>query len=260
MTSDHVVVSADGTPIAASRSGSGPPLLLVHGAIGDRTSFRYLEPLLAERFTVFTMDRRGHGASGDAEAYSIELEFADVAALADSLDGPISLLGHSFGATVGLGAALVTSKLRRMALYEPSPGITAASAEFVERLEALVASGDRDGALALALTEFADFGPDDLEQYRASPLWAPRVAAAHTIAREVRAEEAWVPTFDTIGRLDARVMLLLGGESPAWARQGAEAIAAVVADSRIFVLEGQGHMATVTAPDLLAAEVVRFLA
>jgi pimeloyl-ACP methyl ester carboxylesterase len=81
-----------------------------------------------------------------------------------------------------------------------------------------------------------------------------------TAHRSLRPEEAWVPTLETIGRLDARVMLLLGGESPAWARQGAEAIAAVVADSRIVVLEGQGHMATVTAPDLLAAEVVRFLA
>ena len=261
MTADHVVTSVDGTRIAAARSGSGPPLILVHGAIGDRTSFRSLEPLLAANHTVVVMDRRGHGRSGDSmSAYSIEQEFEDVAVVAASLDGPVDLFGHSFGATVCLGAAARTANLRRLVLYEPSPGIAAASAAFVARLEDLVARGDREGALALALIEFAGFGPDDLEQYRASPLWAPRVAAAHTIPREVRAEEAWVPTAESVGRLAKPVLLLVGSESPAWARQGAEAIAEVVADSRIAVLDGQGHMATVTAPELLAANVEGFLA
>jgi pimeloyl-ACP methyl ester carboxylesterase len=261
MTADYVVTSVDGTRIAAARSGSGSPLILVHGAIGDRTSFRYVEPLLAANHTVVVMDRRGHGQSGDSSsAFAIEQEFDDVAALADSFDSPIDLLGHSYGATVALGAAARIANLRRLVLYEPSPGIVAASAAFVARLEDLVARGERESALALALTEFAGFGSDDLEQYRASPLWAPRVAAAHTIAREIRAEEAWVPTFESVGRLDKPVMLLLGSESPAWARQGADAVAAVVAESRMVVLDGQGHMATVTAPELLAAEVERFLA
>ena len=58
MTNDHVVVSADGTRIAASRDGSGPPIVFVHGAIGDRTSFRFVAPLLAERF-----EGQGHMAT-----------------------------------------------------------------------------------------------------------------------------------------------------------------------------------------------------
>jgi alpha-beta hydrolase superfamily lysophospholipase len=48
----------------------------------------------------FAMDRRGFGASGDAAAYSIELEFEDVAAVVDAVaaraGGPLALWGHSY--------------------------------------------------------------------------------------------------------------------------------------------------------------------
>ncbi|HET9519965.1 MAG TPA: alpha/beta hydrolase [Candidatus Limnocylindrales bacterium] len=260
MTNDHVVVSADGTRIAAGREGSGPPVVLVHGAIGDRTSFRLLAPLLAARFEVLTVDRRGHGASGDSGgAYAIEQEFADVAEVVDSLAEPATVVGHSFGATVALGAAALTARIRALVLYEPSPGIQAASPGLLACLDDLIARDQREDALALALTEFAGFGPDDLEAYRASPLWAPRVAAAHTIPREVRAEEDYLPDWASFATVNARVLYVLGSASPEWARRGAELIASLVPRSRTAVLEGQGHMATVTAPELLAAEITRFV-
>lgn len=260
MMSDHVVVSADGTRIAAGRRGTGAPVVLVHGAIGDRTSFRLLAPLLAERFEVLTVDRRGHGASGDSGGpYAIEQEFADIAAVVDFLAEPATVVGHSFGATVALGAALLTAKIRGLVLYEPSPGIQAASAGFLARLDDLIARELREDALALALTEFAGFGPDDLEAYRASPLWAPRVAAAHTIPREVRAEEDYRPDRAAFAAVSAPVLYLLGSDSPEWARRGADHIASLIPASRTVVLEGQGHMATVTAPELLADEITRFV-
>jgi pimeloyl-ACP methyl ester carboxylesterase len=259
MTADHVVVSGDGTRIASGTSGSGPPVVLVHGAIGDRTSFRLVEPLLAERFSVYVVDRRGHGASGDPSgAYAIEQEFADVAAVVDSLPEPANVLGHSFGATVALGAATLTDTIRRLVLYEPSPGLSAVDAGFIDRLDDLVTRGEREEVLALALTEFAGFGPEDLEAYRATPLWAPRVAAAHTIPREIRAEETYRLHPATFRDLAARVMYLLGSESPPWAERGAEVVQAAVPACSVVVLEGQGHMATVTAPELLVAEATRF--
>ena len=62
------VNSSDGTPIAFWRSGSGPPLVLVHGTTGAHWSFAFLSPVLAERFTLYALDRRGRGESGDADA------------------------------------------------------------------------------------------------------------------------------------------------------------------------------------------------
>ena len=94
--------------LAHTRMGSGPPLVLVHGAAADAESFRLVEPLLARERTVVTVDRRGRRGSPDEPEYSIEREFDDLVALVDSLGGPAAVFGHSFGANVAFGAALRT--------------------------------------------------------------------------------------------------------------------------------------------------------
>lgn len=66
------VISKDGTPIAYEKSGEGPALILVDGALCSRKfgPMPRLAPLLAKRFTVFTYDRRGRGDSGDTPPYA----------------------------------------------------------------------------------------------------------------------------------------------------------------------------------------------
>ncbi len=117
-----------------------------------------------------------------------------MAAVVDSIDEPASLLGHSYGATVALGTALVARNLRGLVLYESTPGMSVVASEDLERIEDLVARDEREEVLVHALRVFG-LTIDELEQIRASPTWAARVAAAHTVAREVRAEEAcrWDP-------------------------------------------------------------------
>jgi pimeloyl-ACP methyl ester carboxylesterase len=99
----------------------------------------------------------------------------------------------------------------------------------------------------------------ELEQSRAAPTWQARVATAHTVAREIRAEEAYAIDRERLRRLGAPTLLLLGEESPDWAREGTEQIHAALPDSRIAPLRSQGHAAIVTAPLLVAEEVTRFL-
>lgn len=78
------VASRDGTPIAVCRSGEGPPLVLVHGASSDHEiAWRFVLPTLERYFTVYAMDRRGRGESGDSLPYAIQREFEDIAALVD---------------------------------------------------------------------------------------------------------------------------------------------------------------------------------
>ena len=101
--------------------------------------------------------------------------------------------------------------------------------------------------------------PAELEQLRASPTWSARVAAAHTVAREIRAEEAYRVDPERFRDLAAPTLLLLGEESPDWAREGTERIRAILPDARVAILRGQGHMAIMTAPELVADEVARFL-
>ena len=75
------VLSKDGTTIASSRSGAGPALVLVHGATGDHTAFHGVLPELEPRLTVYAMDRRGRGGSGDHPTYAVEREAEDIAAV-----------------------------------------------------------------------------------------------------------------------------------------------------------------------------------
>jgi pimeloyl-ACP methyl ester carboxylesterase len=253
-----LVASRDGTRIAYRRSGEGPPLVLVHGTSSAHWSFRLLVPTLVDRFTVYAIDRRGRGESGDRADYAIEHEFEDVAAVVDSIDEPASLFGHSYGATVALGAAPLARNLHKLVLYEPAPGISAVPEEVLERIEDLVARDEREEAVFHAFRSFG-LTPEELEQMRTSPTWSARVAAAHTVAREVRAEEAYRVDPERFRDLAAPVLLLLGDESPDWAPEGTERIRALLPDARVAILRGQGHMATVTAPELVADELVRFL-
>lgn len=252
------VTSSDGTRIGYWRSGQGPPLVLVHGATSAHWSFRFVVPLLVDRFSVYAVDRRGRGDSGDQAEYALEREFEDLAAVVDSIDEPAALFGHSYGATAALGAALVAGNLQKLVLYESSPGIPVVPSNDVERVDDLVKRGDREEAVVHAFRSLG-LTPNEVEQLRDSPTWSARVAAAHTLAREIRAEEAYRVDRERFRDLSVPALLLLGEESPAWAHEATELIRAALPDARVAVLPGQGHMANVTAPELLADEVARFL-
>ena len=68
------VRSKDGTFIAFDRSGEGPPIILVLGALNDRSSAAPLAVALAPHFTVYAYDRRGRGESGDTPPYAVDRE------------------------------------------------------------------------------------------------------------------------------------------------------------------------------------------
>jgi len=251
--------SEDGTRIAFRRSGQGPPLVLVHGTASDHTSFRFVVPLLVERFTLYALDRRGRAESGDSNDYSFGRELDDLACVVESLGCPADVFGHSFGATVALAAAPRLPSLRRLVLYEGSPGIRVVPHADVERIVTLLETGDDEEALAAAYRAFG-LTERELDQVRSSPVWPARVAAVHTIAREIRAEEEYRVEPERFAGLAAPMLLLLGEESPPWAREAAELIRGAVPQARIAVLPGQAHVATLTAPELVADELTRFLA
>ena len=181
-----------------------------------------------------------------------------MAEVVDSIEERASLFGHSYGATVALGAALVARNLHKLVLYEPAPGISGVPSEDLERIDDFVARDEREEAVVHAFRAFG-MTPEEVEQVRASPTWSARVAAAHTVTREVRAEEAYRIDPERFRDLATPVLLLLGEESPDWAREGTERIRAILPDARVAALRGQGHMAIMTAPELVADEVARFL-
>ena len=91
--------SKDGTPIAYWHSSVGAPLLLVHGIPGDHLTWTPGLSALERHFNVYAMGWRGRDHSGDADAYALEREWEDGAAVIDTIGDAVDVVGHSFGGT-----------------------------------------------------------------------------------------------------------------------------------------------------------------
>jgi pimeloyl-ACP methyl ester carboxylesterase len=267
------VTSRDGTTIALFREGSGPPVLLVHGTAGDHTTFRVLGPMLAQTRTVWSMDRRGRGASGDTLPYSIEREFEDVAVVATAIaaatgdggdaGGAIPVFGHSYGGRCALGAALRTEAISRVICYEGAPappGATYHPTGIEARLAADLDAGDGDALLATFMREIVGMSDADLDAYRANPVWPARVAAAGTIPRELAAEASDVASLEALGAVRQPVLQVLGSASLPVFREATVALDARLVDGRVVEIAGAKHAAHHTHPEAVLDAVQSFVA
>lgn len=254
------VASTDSTKLAVWRSGSGPPLVAVHGTTADHTRWARIAPLLEARFSLHAMDRRGRGRSGDAAAYSIQREADDVAAVVRSAGERVTLLGHSYGALCCLEAALQLPGLHRLIAYEPPLPIDGSivSQETRRELERLLDSEDREGALLCFFREVVGVPESELARLKDHPVWPARVAAAHTIMREADEEAGYGLDLSRFRRLHVPTLLLLGGDSPAYFGEAVTRLHAAIAGSRVHVMPGQQHIAMDTAPDMFMDAVMTF--
>ena len=257
--------SRDGTEIGYFSSGHGPPLLLIHGGVGDHSRWDTLRTHLEPHVTVHAMDRRGRGASGDADTWSIEREYEDVAAVVDAIAAErgqaVDVYGHSMGGHVAFGAVPLTSNLRRLVLYEAWPMVDPSAIvpphAFVERLEALLAESRNEEVVETLFRDAVGSAEEELAQVRAEPSWPGRVAAAPTIPREIRA--TFDHTFDPeqAAKVTVPTLLLVGGEAPERFQPGP--VLAALPDARLAELRGQEHEADIVAPELVAEQLVAFL-
>ena len=267
------VSSPDGVEIAVFASGAGSPLVLIHGATADHTTWRTSGPLLARAHTVHAMDRRGHGDSGDAmagEPYAIEREFEDLAAVVDYISEetaqPVDVVGHSYGGRIALGAALRTEQIRRLVVYEGAPpapggpGYQDADARTLARIETLVARGDRDEALEVFMREIVGRPAAELAAFRANPIWPRRAAAVHTVIRELQAEASPAGSLDELGAVRQPVLQVLGGDSSAAFAAATAALDARLRNGRVVTIAGARHAAHHTHASAFVAAVETFLA
>ena len=256
------VASADGTRIAFERSGTGPPLVLVHGSTADHTRWAGILRELESTFTVHAIDRRGRGQSGDTAEYSLMLEYEDVSAVIRAAGSDVRVIGHSFGALCSMEATLRVDNLKQLVLYEPVfpvGGSPLYPPDLPDRLRSILETGDREAMLVTFFKEAVGAPDAEIEALRADPSWAGRIASAHTALREL-ADGDYVFKPERFQGLAVPTLLLVGENSPRELTAPSVALNDALPDSRLVTLKGQAHIAMTTAPRIFLDAVMRFLA
>jgi pimeloyl-ACP methyl ester carboxylesterase len=245
------VRSADGTTIAYTRAGQGPPLILVDGALCSR-SFGPM-PKLAERltsqFTVFTYDRRGRGDSGDTAPYEPDREVEDLEALAALAGEQVFVHGTSSGAALALEAAKHIRSIAKLAVYEP-PFIVDDTRppmpeDWLPRLKALVAGGQRGDAVKMFM-RFVGTPAIFTAVMPLTPVWGKLKAVAPTLPYDIAIvadhQRGIALTQAEWAAIKVPALVAAGGKSPAWMTNGTRALASALADATYRTLPGQNHM------------------
>jgi pimeloyl-ACP methyl ester carboxylesterase len=256
------VTSADGTPIAADRTGDGPPVVLVAGALTDRAALAPLAAALAPDFTVFAYDRRGRGDSGDTRPYRVEREIEDLAAVVEAAGGQAHVFGHSSGAVLALEAAARDVPITRLALYEPPfrlDGAPPIPFDFAAQLTTLIDADRLSDAFALWM-RVAVLMPDEaVAQASTEPWWADAVAGVRTTPYDATITAPYTAGEPLpAGRWSGVTVptLLLDGEiSPPFLRSSAAALRPILPDTSAHTFPGQGHGAP---PDMVAPVLAGF--
>jgi len=235
----------------------------VHGTTVDHTRWGGVVTALAENFTLYMVDRRGRGKSGDGDNYAIEREFEDVVAVLEATPAPARVLAHSYGAICSMEAALLTTRIEKMVLYEPPLRLPGAEGVFPsdlgQRLAELLVAGDRVGIVETFLREVILMRPSEIAAMHRTSTWAVRVQAAHTIPREVVAASSY--RFHPERFVDLRVptLFLVGNRSPPRLQVGTQAACAGLSGSRVEMLRGHAHAAMSTGPKVFLEKALPFL-
>jgi pimeloyl-ACP methyl ester carboxylesterase len=168
-------------------------------------------------------------------------------------------VGHSYGGVCALEAALLTTGIGKLVVYEPPMGFLVSSPEVVDRLQALCDAGERDELVAFFMHEVAGVPHHQVEAMRALPAWGARLEVAHTIPREERASREYRFDAERLRGVDVPTLVLQGGDSADPFKAAAQALQDALPRCHIALLPGQRHTAMDTAPDLFLAEMLGFL-
>jgi pimeloyl-ACP methyl ester carboxylesterase len=280
------VMSRDGTRINYRQLGHGPGVVMLHGAMESAQSHMQLAEGLADLFTVYLPERRGHNLGVPfVKEYSIQKEVEDLAALLTKT-GSQHVFGVSSGGLICLQAALTLPAIHKVALYEPALIVNgSASTAFLARYDKEIAEGKVAAALISGM-KGAQLGPP---VFNVIPQWLLELLTTMTMKQEdKKARDGDVtmrrlaPTLhydfqlvaqmaETLKNFKAiriEVLLLGGSKSPAWLKAALDALATVLPHAKRIEFPGLDHGGSSDIsstnrfgqPGVVAPELRRFFA
>jgi pimeloyl-ACP methyl ester carboxylesterase len=235
-------VTLDGVETWYDAFGSGEPLVLLHPGGVDSRAFAPNLPVLAERFRVFTPDRRGHGRTPDVDGpISHQLMAADtIAFLEAAVSGPAHLLGYSDGAAVALVTALRRPDLVRRLVFV---------AGVFHRSGWIPSAVDPDLEVPdFMAAGYGEVSPDGIEHF---PVVAAKLARMH-------AEEPTLTAAD-LSALTVPTLVMVGDDDEVVLEHAVEMYRSLPT-AELAVVPGTSHGLLVEKPDLCHAIITAFLA
>nr|WP_239025513.1 alpha/beta hydrolase [Roseibacterium persicicum] len=216
---------------------------------------------LADRLTLTAPDMVGHGRGPARDPRADYHDQCTALAEAHLPAAPCHLVGHSFGATVALRLALDhPARVASLTLIEPvlfpatrgSPGWHAHRAAMAG-IDPLVEAGDTEAAARLFLSAWGggvplDAMPEAQRRYMIDRIWVVPASAPAL-------EEDSAGLLPRLPGLACPVLLIEGERSPAVVAEIQSALAAAIPQARRAVIPGAGHMAPITHPAEVAAEI-----
>ena len=257
-------IEVEGLRIAYERAGAGPPLVLLHGYVGDGPALwrRQLDDL-CDRFTVVVWDAPGAGGSADPP------EGFGLAGYADCLAGFIHRLGLGRPHVAGLSFGGILA----LALYGRHPAIPAtlvlasAYAGWGGSLPAEVADQRLQQALRLSELSSEEFVGTLLPTMFSRSL-APETVAAfgasmagfHPVGFRAMARASAEDLRDVLPNVKVPTLLVYGDSDVRAPMAVAEDLHAAIPGSTLVVLPGAGHVCNLEAPEVFTEVVRTFLA
>lgn len=253
-------IDLHGTRTAFEVAGSGPPLLMLHGAEGSRRQFTAIRPALTDRYTVVSYDQRDCGDSESPDSP------ATLATLADDAHALLQALGHrsafvfgtSFGGRVAQALAVRHAQaVQRLVLASTWPlpvSLATANPEVAQdlrRLRARLPDSAEQMADVFFPAAFLAEQPAFRAHFKAAPL---RSARSDRRAAAV----ADVPDLD-ISSIAQPTLLIAGAADRVVPAKLTLSLADHLRDTRAVVLPGVGHLSLAQAPQVVADHLRDFL-
>ena len=259
---------SNGTEIRYSVSGSGQPVVLLHGFIGSseewtspppflppsqQRNFETIAESLSKDFKVVVLDCRGHGKSGkptDQDQYGLEM-VEDIVRLLDHLKiEQAHVVGYSMGAS--LSAKLLTAHPDRVkSVVLGGGGALHAGSEqlaFMLSIGQSLESGNGVAPLIVALTPPGQPMPTPEQIAQNNKMFLAN-QDENALAKVALGHEQWTVSEAKLRSNKVPALLIVGGNDPL--KTSSEATKKLLTNSRLVVLEGHDHISTEMSPDFL---------
>lgn len=239
-------ISKDGARIVYDKSGSGPLLILVDGALCSRAfgPMPKLAGLLTSNFTVITYDRRGRNESSDTRPYAAEREVEDLEALINANGGSAFVTGFSSGAALALAAAARGLSITKLALYEPPFMVDEGQrppADSLQQLQKMIAENRRGDAVKFFMKDMVGVPPMVVFIMKLTPVWSKLKKVAHTLPYDVAVLGDFSLPREKAASVKIPTLISGGGKSQATLQQAVKRLSEIMPDSELKILEGQTH-------------------